>query len=171
MDRRIIEFIAALRNSGARVSLAESSDAFQAIDQMGIQDRETFRITLRSTLVKNNSDLVEFDRLFPLFFQSGAPPPMVNPSMDLSPDEAQKIADALRQFTKNLRDMLEKLLQGEPLSQEELSRLDQMLNMDDVNDLRYQNWMARQMEKGSSVRRSPKSSARADEYASANGYE
>jgi uncharacterized protein with von Willebrand factor type A (vWA) domain len=147
MDRRIVEFIAALRNSGVRISLAESSDAFQAIDHMGIQDRETFRISLRSTLVKANSELVEFDRLFPLFFQSGNPPPMMNPSSNLSPDEAQKIADALRQFTKNLRDMLEKLLQGEPLSQEELSQLDKLLKMDDVNDLRYQNWMARQMEK------------------------
>ena len=76
MDRRIVEFIAALRNSGVRVSLAESNDAFQAIDHMGVQDRETFRITLRSTLVKANSDQAEFDRLFPLFFQSGTPPPL-----------------------------------------------------------------------------------------------
>ena len=70
MDKRIVEFITALRAAGVRISLAESTDAFHAIDHLGIQDRELFRISLRSTLIKDNPDLETFDNLFPLFFQS-----------------------------------------------------------------------------------------------------
>jgi uncharacterized protein with von Willebrand factor type A (vWA) domain len=57
MDQRIAQFIAALRASGVRVSLAESADAFKAIEEMGVKDRDTFRISLRTTLVKEAKDL------------------------------------------------------------------------------------------------------------------
>ncbi|NIO38719.1 MAG: hypothetical protein GTO41_00075, partial [Burkholderiales bacterium] len=53
MEERIAQFIAALRASGVRVSLAESADAFEAIDLMGSQDRDDFRLSLRATLVKD----------------------------------------------------------------------------------------------------------------------
>ena len=56
MDLRIVQFIAALRASGVRISLAESEDAFRAIEQMGVQEREAFRISLRATLVKDAED-------------------------------------------------------------------------------------------------------------------
>ena len=35
MDSRIVHFIAALRASGVRISLAESQDAFYAVDRLG----------------------------------------------------------------------------------------------------------------------------------------
>ena len=146
MDKRIVEFITALRASGVRVSLAESADAFNAIDNLGIQDRETFRIGLRSTLVKDSADLEHFDQLFPLFFQPGTPPPMINASNNLTAEEAQKLAQALHQFTNQLRQMLEKMIKGEPLNQSEMQRLEKMLDMNDITDMRYQNWLARQME-------------------------
>jgi uncharacterized protein len=145
MDKRIVQFIVALRNSGVRVSLAESIDAFQAIDQLGVKDRDVFRTTLRTTLVKEKSDLPTFDKLFPLFFQSIEPPPMDKPSEDMTPEEAEMIAQALREFSEQLRDILEKLLEGRPLSKEELQALEQQLNMDDVTDLRHQKWMANRM--------------------------
>ncbi len=146
MDQRIVQFVAALRASGVRISLAESADAFHAIDEMGIFDRDIFRYTLRATLVKENKDQEIFEKLFPLFFQGDEPPHMMNPSEDLTPEEADKIAQALRQFTEEMRKMLEKLLQGRPLNQQELQQLESMFNMDDVNDLRYQNYLTRQME-------------------------
>ncbi len=146
MDQRIVQFVAALRASGVRISLAETADAFNAIEQLGVTDRDTFRYTLRATLVKENKDQPVFEKLFPLFFQGNEPPNMMNPQQDLTPEEADKIAEALKQFTEEMRKMLEKLMQGRPLSQQELRQLDQMLNMDDVNDLRYQNYMTRQME-------------------------
>ncbi len=37
MEDRMLKFIAALRAGGVRISLAESADAFQAVDHMGVQ--------------------------------------------------------------------------------------------------------------------------------------
>src|SRR5512142_1844341 len=146
MDQRIAQFIAALRASGVRISLAESADAFKAIEEMGIQDRDMFRISLRSTLVKEARDLETFEKLFPMFFQASQPPPMMDATKGMTPQEAQMLAQALRQFSQQLRDMMEKMLKGEPMSQQELNQLDQMMNMDGMTDMRHQNWLARQME-------------------------
>jgi uncharacterized protein with von Willebrand factor type A (vWA) domain len=146
MEGRILKLIAALRASGVRVSLAESADAFSAIDQLGVQDRDTFRLSLRATLIKDARDLAVFDKLFPLFFGQGEPP-MSNLSSDLTPDEAQQIADALRQMSQRLRARFERLLQGRSLTREELEQLAQMVGLNNVDDLRYQNWMAQRMQR------------------------
>lgn len=146
MDQRIAQFIAALRASGVRISLAESADAFKAIEEMGVQDKDTFRISMRSTLVKEARDLETFEKLFPMFFQASQPPPMMDATKGMSPQEAQMLAQALRQFSEQLRQMLEKLVKGQPMSQQELNQLDQMVNMEGMTDMRYQNWLARQME-------------------------
>ena len=146
MDQRIVQFIAALRASGVRISLAESADAFLAVENMGIQDRNTFRITLRTTLIKDKNDSAQFEKLFPLFFQSDDPPRMMDATQEMTPEEAKMLAQALKQFSDQLREMLEKLLEGRPLTRDEMDQLDQMINMEEVNDLRYQNWLARQME-------------------------
>ncbi len=53
MEERILKFIAALRAAGVRISLAESADAFRAVDSLGIKDREAFRLSLQATLVKD----------------------------------------------------------------------------------------------------------------------
>src|SRR5215813_3123369 len=104
METRILQLIAALRASGVRVSLAESGEAFSAVDIMGIQDREEFRLSLRATLIKDIKDIPVFDKLFPLFFGSGQPPMMGgNPSDDMTPEEAQMFSNALPQFTESLR--------------------------------------------------------------------
>ncbi len=145
MDIRIVQFISALRAVGVRVSLAESTDAFRAIDEMGIKDRESFRTSLRTTLIKDVQDIPQFEKLFPLFFGVNQPP-MKDINQELTPEEAQQIAKALQRYTQQLRQMLEKLLEGRPLTDEELQRLDQMVNMDNANDMRYQNQMVRRME-------------------------
>ena len=61
MEKRIVQFVRALRAGGVRVSLAESAEAFQATELMGIPDRESFRLGLRSTLVKQVSDFPRFE--------------------------------------------------------------------------------------------------------------
>ena len=97
MESRILQLISALRSSGVRVSLAESAEAFSAVDLLGIQDREQFRLSLRATLIKDVRDLPIFDQLFPLFFGSGGSPEMGgNPSDDLTHEEAQMLAEALQ---------------------------------------------------------------------------
>ncbi len=146
MESRILQLIAALRASGVRVSLAESGEAFSAVDLLGIQDREQFRLSLRATLIKDVRDLPTFDKLFPLFFGSGQPPLMGgNPMDQLTPEEAEKLAEALRQFTGQLRERMERLMNGKPLTREELESLAQMVGLNQANDLRYQNWMAQRM--------------------------
>ena len=146
MESRILQLIAALRASGVRVSLAESAEAFSAVDLMGIQHREHFRLSLRSTLVKDVRDLPVFDKLFPLFFGSGQPPMMGgNPTDDMSPEEAQMLADALREFANSLRQRMQRLMNGEQLSQQELEALAQMVGLNQTDDLRYQEWMAQRM--------------------------
>lgn len=147
MDERIIKFVAALRAAGVRVSLAESEDAFRAVETLGVMNRELFRLSLRTTLVKESSGLPVFDELFPLFFGSEQNPPMQSLSDDLTPEEAQKLADALRQFNENLRKMLEKLLDGEPLSQEELEKMAKLVGLNQADDMRYREWMVQRMQK------------------------
>jgi hypothetical protein len=145
MEDRIIKFISALRGGGVRVSLAESADAFRAIEEMGVQNRAAFKLALRATLVKEANDIATFEELFPLFFDGGDAPPLMNLSQDLTPDEAAMIAEALRQFSKRLQQMLEKLIRGESLNQQELDQLGQMVGLNQANDLRQREWMARRM--------------------------
>jgi hypothetical protein len=146
MESRILQLIAALRASGVRVSLAESAEAFSAVDLMGIQHREHFRLSLRSTLIKDVRDLPIFDKLFPLFFGSGQPPAMGgNPTDDMTPEEAQMLADALREFANSLRQRMQRLMNGEQLSKQELEQLGQMVGLNQTDDLRYQEWMAQRM--------------------------
>jgi uncharacterized protein with von Willebrand factor type A (vWA) domain len=146
MESRILQLIAALRASGVRVSLAESAEAFSAVDLMGIQDREHFRLSLRTTLIKDVRDLPVFDKLFPLFFGSGEPPMMGgNPQDDMTPEEAQMLAEALREFAQSLRQRMQRLMNGEQLSREELEALGKMVGLDQADDLRYQEWMAQRM--------------------------
>jgi len=146
MESRILQLISALRASGVRVSLAESAEAFSAVDLMGIQDREHFRLSLRATLIKDVRDLPVFDKLFPLFFGTGQPPMMGGDlADDLTPEEAQMLADALRQMTENLRQRMERLMSGEQLSRSELEALARMVGLNQSDDLRHQNWMAQRM--------------------------
>ncbi len=146
MEERIIKFIAALRVRGIRVSLAESIDAFNAINQLGIHARETFRLSLRATLIKDRSALPIFDELFPLFFDTANAPPLINLTEDLSPKEASQLAEAIRNFNDYIRKIMERLLHGEPLSSEELEHFAQRIGLQHANNLRYQEWMARRME-------------------------
>jgi uncharacterized protein with von Willebrand factor type A (vWA) domain len=145
MEDRIIRFISALRNGGVRVSLAESADAFKAVEHMGVQERESFKLSLRATLVKDASSLPTFDELFPLFFDSADAPPMQDLMEDMTPEEAQMLAQMMRQFNEHLRKMMEKLLRGEQLSQEELNQLAQMTGLNRMDDMRYREWMAKRM--------------------------
>ncbi len=146
MEERILQFISALRAGGVRISLAESADAFNAVDRLGVQERELFKLSLRATLVKEAQDLSTFEELFPLFFDSTDPPPLMNLTQDLTPEEARILAQALRQFSEHLRQMLEKLLRGEKLSQQELDEFGQLVGLQNIGDLRYRDWMTRRLE-------------------------
>jgi len=146
LEDRIIQFVRALRVKGVRVSLAETTDAFAAVETLGVQEREGFRLSLRATLVKDASDLPVFDELFPMFFGSGNAPAMMSLPNDLTEEEANILAEAMRSYNHRLREMLERLLSGEELTPEELERLGQLAGLDMADDPRYQEWMRRRME-------------------------
>lgn len=92
MDVPITRFVALLKRHGIAVSPAETIDALQALALAGVDDRETVRVTLRSTLVKQCQAIAEFDRLFDLFFSlpapsNGASPEAAGDAVTLLPDE------------------------------------------------------------------------------------
>jgi uncharacterized protein with von Willebrand factor type A (vWA) domain len=145
MDQRIIEFIAGLRAAGVRVSIAESADAFRAVDTLGVQDRNSFRIALRTTLVKEPQDVPVFEQLFPLYFGSDAPQPMLDSADELSPEEMQMLAEAIRNFAGRLRDMLDRLLRGQQLSPGELDQLGQLVGLRQADHPALSQWMAQRM--------------------------
>lgn len=145
MDQRIIQFVAGLRAAGVRISIAESADALRAVETLGADDRDTFRIALRATLVKEPQDVSIFEQLFPLYFGSDVPPPMLDSTEDLSPDEMAMLAEAIRQFTGRLRQMLERLLRGEQLSREELDQLAQLVGLRQADHPALSQWMAQRM--------------------------
>jgi uncharacterized protein with von Willebrand factor type A (vWA) domain len=167
MEQRMIDFIAGLRAAGVRVSLAESNDAFRAVEQLGVMDREAFRSALRTTLVKEASDLPLFERLFPLYFGSGGPP-LINPQESLTPDQRAMLAAALRallnQMTQGgqssasgrhspgqsgqlgqLMQLLRQLLSGQAPSQAELEQAGQGAGLPMASHPAHQPWLTRRM--------------------------
>ncbi|HNS01859.1 MAG TPA: VWA domain-containing protein [Anaerolineae bacterium] len=145
MEQRIIDFIAGLRAAGVRVSMAESADAFRAVETLGAQDRERFRVALRATLVKEPQDLPTFEQLFPLFFGHDAPPPMGSAAEELSPDDLERLAEAIRRFSGRLREMLQRLLDGEPLTGDELDQLAALVGLRHADHPALAPWMAQRM--------------------------
>ena len=144
MDDRIIDFIAALRAMGVRVSLAESQDAMRAVEHMGVMERDAFRISLKTTLVKEASDGPTFDRLFPLFFSSETPP-MTNGMGGLSPEEQQMLRDALRQLAAEIARQMRRMMEGRGLSREELERMGQQAGLPNARSPYQQPWITRRM--------------------------
>jgi hypothetical protein len=68
VDQRILEFIGDLRRAEVRISPSEALDALAASAEIGLEERDTFKAALASTLVKESRDLPTFDRLFDLYF-------------------------------------------------------------------------------------------------------
>lgn len=121
MDERIVRFIAALRGTGVRVSLAESQDAFAAAQIMGVTDRQQFKEALKTTLVKERRGAPAFEELFPLYFGTAEEPP-AQPREGLSEQGRQALAQALQALADELRERLERALDGRPFSTEQLER-------------------------------------------------
>src|SRR5262245_59347200 len=122
MDERVVQFIAGLRAAGVRVSLAESQDAFRAVENIGIMERESFHSALRTTLIKTHNDQRLFDRLFPLYFGSGGPP-LIPAGEALTPEQQKMLEAAMRALAGELSRLLQMLASGQGPSREELERM------------------------------------------------
>src|SRR5688572_7692222 len=146
MEERIARFIAGLRASGVRVSVAESQDAWKAIGIMGIINRDAFRLSLRSTLIKEQVDFETFEELFPLYFGTDAPP-LMNPQAELNQDEQNMLNEALQDLAGDLSELLNWLLSGQGPTEEELQQLADQAGMQMADSPYQAKWYARRMQR------------------------
>lgn len=75
MEKRLLEFINLLRNSGVKISTGEVMECMQGVECFGIENRAKFYHILAATLIKSETDMGIFDLGFRLFFQ-GEPKPI-----------------------------------------------------------------------------------------------
>lgn len=147
MDKRMVDFIRALRAAGVRISLAESQDAMYGTDRLGVQQMAQFKSTLKTTLVKERRDQTIFEYFFPLFFTANQPP-MQNIPDNLSPQERQMLEQALRSLAgqmQALRDLMNQLLDGQNFNQDQLNEMGQQAGLDSADDMGQRMWMERRM--------------------------
>ncbi|MBC6957514.1 MAG: VWA domain-containing protein [Chloroflexi bacterium] len=147
MDKRMVDFIRALRAAGVRISLAESQDAMKGADVMGVTALDPFKAAMRTTLVKERRDHYLFDYFFPLFFSSNVPP-MQNIPENLSQQEQQMLQQALQSLAgqmQALKDLMRQLLEGKPFDSDQLGEMGEKAGLNDAQDMRQRSWFERRM--------------------------
>jgi hypothetical protein len=153
MDKRMVDFIRALRAAGIRISVAESQDALFGVDKIGIQNLQQFRATLKTTLVKEKDDQPTFEYYFPLFFKNNEPP--LNNILDqLTPEQRQLLQQALDSLTGDmdaLRQLMQQIMRGEGFSPEQLEQLGQMSGLDNGDEMYQRAWFERRMSQQSGM--------------------
>ena len=102
MQKKILEFTNILRKSGIRVSTAESIDAFMALEDLSIDDREIFQDALRATMVKRGEEVPTFDELFELFWSG---------FYDSLRDSFAQATDGLGEMDVDFESLLEQITQ------------------------------------------------------------
>lgn len=154
MDKRMVEFIRALRASGVRISLAESQDAMYGTEAVGVQNQAFFRSMLKTTLVKENRDHHLFDYFYPLFFGSNTPP-LQNIPDNLTQDERDMLQQALRSLVgqmQALRDLMDQMLQGRPFDQDQLDQMGQQSGLQSGDNMYQRSWFERRMNSQAGMR-------------------
>jgi len=147
MQKRMVEFIRALRAAGIRISLAESQDAMFGVEHTGIRDVDTFKNTLKATLVKEHNDQTTFDYFFPLFFSNNKPP-LENILDQMTDEQKQMLAEAMQSLMGNmdaLRDLLERLMEGRNFTDEELEQMGNMSGLPQGDEMYMRQWFERRM--------------------------
>ncbi len=106
MQKKVVEFTNLLRKAGVRVSTAEALDAFVALDEMSLDERELFKDALRTTMVKRSDDIPTYDRLFDLFwsgFHDLLRDQLAQALAGMGPDfDLDEILGALREVLENM---------------------------------------------------------------------
>lgn len=150
MDRRITEFIAALRAAGVRISLAETADAMRAVEQAGITNRDHFRLALQASLIKDAKDFGAYQELFPLYFGKEAPPPLQPAGGNqLSDEQREQLLRQLQQMLaqlspQHLANLFRSMVTGEPMSGQEMRAMLGQAGPPTMSNQRYREWMTRQ---------------------------
>ena len=106
MQKKVVEFTNLLRKAGVRVSTAEALDAFVALDEMSLDERELFKDALRTTMVKRSDDIPTYDRLFDLFwsgFHDLLRDQLAQALAGMGPDfDLDEVLGALREVLENM---------------------------------------------------------------------
>lgn len=153
MDKRMVEFIRALRAAGIRISVAESQDALRGAGEVGIGDATIFKAAMRSALVKESRDSDTFDYFFPLFFTHNKPP-LEDINQQLSPEEKQILQDAMQSLMGNLdalKQLMERLMNGQPFSEEELRQMGEQAGLQNGDAMYQRAWFERRMQSQSGM--------------------
>lgn len=108
LDRHV-GFLAALRDAGLPVSLAEGRDAVDALGLTGLADRELVRATYAATLVKRHSQRPTFDQIFDVWFPAivGRGAAYDDQAGPADTSRVQDNGEALREFRERLAEALE----------------------------------------------------------------
>ncbi|MEP7293875.1 MAG: VWA domain-containing protein, partial [Chloroflexota bacterium] len=149
MDKRMVDFIRALRAAGVRISLAESIDAMNGVEEVGVSDRDDFRAAMKTTLVKEAKDGDKFEYYFPLFFASNQPP-MQDIMGEMSPEQQEMLQQAMEALMDNmeaLRDLLRQLLEGKPFDQDQLDEAGQQAGLEQASEMYQRPWFERRMQR------------------------
>lgn len=114
LEEHIVYFAHLLRKQGLRVGTAEVLDALEAIKELGVTDRGTFRTILKGTMVKKVKELLIFDRTFQQYFTS--------------PDVKQQALEIGKKHEANYRKNLEEaekelIFQGDNLNLDEEEKI------------------------------------------------
>ncbi len=147
MQKRMVEFIHALRAAGLRISLAESQDAMFGVDQTGVGEMATFKNTIKATLVKDHRQQPVFDYFFPLFFSNNKPP-LQNILEQLTAEQQELLQEAMQALLGELdalRDLLGRLLEGRDFSEEELQQLGERSGLPQGDEMYMRSWFERRM--------------------------
>jgi len=144
MQKRMIEFIRALRAAGLRISLAESQDAMFGVDYAGVKDAAAFKNTMKATLIKNRKDQPTFEYFFPLFF-SNSKPPLENIIARLNPEQQAMLQAAMASLMSPLRGLLRRLLEGRHFSDEEINRMGELSGLPQGDEMYMRQWFERRM--------------------------
>ena len=99
MIESLVRFVGALREAGVPVSVSESVDASRAIEYIPLEQRDSFRSALATTLVKRDGHLPVFGTLFDLYFP-------------VTPDDSANVAPGERTAEELQEELREALLMG-----------------------------------------------------------
>jgi uncharacterized protein with von Willebrand factor type A (vWA) domain len=131
MQKKIVDFTNLLRKSGVRVSVAESIDAFSALDELSIDDREIFKDALRTTMVKRGDDIPSFDQLFDLYwsaFYDSLKDAFAQAANGLPGEiDLEQLLQQIRQGMQNLDGEIDLSELAKALLTQDLSRLEQLI--------------------------------------------
>ncbi|QUH26549.1 VWA domain-containing protein [Serpentinicella alkaliphila] len=101
MEFILQSFFTILRESGVRISVGESIVAMNAIKLIGYSDRESFKHTLSTCLIKTIEEKEIFEKSFELFFSAHMFESQLDDYNEYSSDE---IKEELSEISKNILD-------------------------------------------------------------------